>query len=293
MIHEARLKRKQKVLKDKIKLKIKPDNAIQNLIDRERKLNPIIKNLLMMDSFDFTTDLNVNILGHIFEQSISDLEELKEEKVSRRKKECVFYTPEYITDYICRNTIIPYLSKSGTNSTQTLIYEYENNIEELEKKFREIKILDPACGSGAFLIKAVDILLEIHKEILNLKQFLRPEKYSDNGQAKMDKWNEESEAKEIIENNIYGVDINPESAEITKLALFLKIAERGKKLSELTNNIKVGNSLISDKSIDKMAFNWELEFPQIFYDENDKERVNTGFNVVIGNPPYLNIREHI
>ena len=270
----------------KIKLKIKPDNTIQSLIDRERKLNPIIKNLLIMDSFDFTTDLNVNILGRIFEQSISDLEELKEEKVSRRKKEGVFYTPEEITDYVCRNTIIPYLSKSGANSIGELFLEYENDIEELEKKFREIKILDSACGSGAFLIKAVDILLEIHKEILRLKIRNNPEKYSDNGQTKMDKWNEESEAKKIIENNIYGVDINPESVAITKLALFLKIAERGKKLSELTNNIKVGNSLISDKSIDN-AFDWELEFPDIFHDEKGKRKENPGFDVVIGNPPYV------
>ena len=71
----------------KIKLKIKPDNTIQSLFDRERKLNPIIKNLLIMDSFDFTTDLNVNILGRIFEQSISDLEELKEENILFEKKE--------------------------------------------------------------------------------------------------------------------------------------------------------------------------------------------------------------
>ena len=109
---------------------------------------------------------------------------------------------------------------------------------------------------------------------MNLKQFLRPEKYSDNGQAKMDKWNEESEAKEIIENNIYGVDINSESVAVTKLALFLKIASRGKRLIELTDNIKVGNSLISDKSIDEMAFDWEVQFPE-------------KFDIVIGNPPYI------
>ena len=270
-----------------IKLKkINPDNTIQSLINKVRKLNPIIKNLLMMNSFDFTTDLNVNILGHIFEQSISDLEELKGGKVSKRKKDGAYYTPEYLTDYICRNTIIPYLSKSGASSIRELIVEYKDNIEELEKKFREIKILDPACGSGAFLIKAIDILLEIHKEILAVKMFLYPERYSENDQTKMDKWNEESEAKKIIENNIYGVDINPESAGVTKLALFLKIASRGKKLIELTNNIKVGNSLISDKSIDKMAFNWELEFPQIFCEENGNKKIDGGFSCIIGNPPW-------
>ncbi len=101
-------------------------------------------------------------------------------------------------------------------------------------------------------------------------------KYSDNGQTKMDKWNEESEAKKIIENNIYGVDVNPESVAVTKLALFLKIAERGKKLSGLTNNIKVGNSLISDKSIDEMAFDWEEQFPE-------------KFDAVVGNPPYVQL----
>ena len=137
----------------------------ENIIKKHNSLNPIISNLLIMDSFDFNTEVNVNILGHIFEQSISDLEGLKNQTDSKRKKEGVYYTPEYITDYICRNTIIPYLSKTGTNQISILIDEYENNIEVLEKKFQEIKILDPACGSGAFLIKSIDVLLEINREI--------------------------------------------------------------------------------------------------------------------------------
>ena len=135
----------------------------------KNKINPIIKNMLLMASFDFNTEVNVNILGHIFEQSISDIEDLKTDKSSKRKKDGIFYTPEYITDYICRNTIIPYFSKEGVCNVPDLIKEYESNIEELEKKFKEMKILDPACGSGAFLIKATDVMLEIFKAIQEFK----------------------------------------------------------------------------------------------------------------------------
>lgn len=150
-----------------LKKSVKLDEYSQKIVKRYGdKLNPLISNLLIMDSFDFTTEVNVNILGHIFEQSISDLEELSGKETSKRKKDGVYYTPEYITDYICRNTIIPYLSKSGKiTDPQDLVLEYGEDLESLEKKFREIKILDPACGSGAFLVKAVDILLEINKVI--------------------------------------------------------------------------------------------------------------------------------
>lgn len=259
------------------KLKIKPDEETKKIINKyQNELNPIIINLLMMDSFDFTTEINVNILGHIFEQSISDLEELKQEGISRRKKEGIYYTPEYITDYICRNTIVRYLSKSGTISIPDLIEEHKNNIDELEKKFREIKILDPACGSGAFLVKAVDILLEIHKEIQIIKESRGT--YSTGNQFQLTKWNEEAEARIFVENNIYGVDINSESIEITKLSLFLKIASKNRRLIGLEKNIKIGNSLVDDKSVDVKAFDWNKEFPEV---------MSFGkFNIIIGNPPY-------
>ncbi len=248
----------------------------------KNKLNPIIRNVLLMASFDFNTEVNVNILGHIFEQSISDIEDLKTDKSSRRKKEGIFYTPEYITDYICRNTIIPYLSEKGVNSVPDLIKEYSDNVEDLEKKFKEMKILDPACGSGAFLIKATDIMLEIFKAIQEFKQEEGEyeakrglkKKSNNKGQLVLEKWNEEAEAREIIENSIYGVDINEESVEITKLSLFLKMARKNRKLTDLSNNIKQGNSLINDEEIaGKLAFDWDKEFP-------------FKFDVVIGNPPY-------
>ncbi|PIN85003.1 MAG: hypothetical protein COV47_04480 [Candidatus Diapherotrites archaeon CG11_big_fil_rev_8_21_14_0_20_37_9] len=265
----------------------KLNEAEQQLVNTYKdKLNPIISNLLIMASYDFKTEVNVNILGHIFEQSLTDLEELKEGEISKRKKEGVYYTPEYITDYICRNTIIPYLSKKDATTVEDLLNEYSSNISELEKKFKEIKILDPACGSGAFLIKAVDVLLEIQKGIQEIKQQkgiytrtaqLKKKKFE--GMISLTKWWEEDEAREIIENNIFGVDINEESVEITKLSLFLKIARKNKKLIDLSQNIKCGNSLIDDPSIDEKAFNWQKEFKEIFD--------NGGFDVIIGNPPYV------
>ena len=240
-----------------------------------------------MASFDFNSEINVNILGHIFEQSISDIEELQQEGVSRRKKDGVYYTPEYITDYICRNTIIPYLSTKNATNPRELVLEYSNDIEELERKFAEIKILDPACGSGAFLIKAVDVLLEINKEVQLFKQdkggytaIKKGRKVKkDVGQLVLRKWHDEDEARNIIENNIFGVDINEESVEITKLSLFLKIARKNKKLIDLSKNIKNGNSLVDNKEfVGEIAFRWKDNFKKI-YDQGK-------FDIVIGNPPW-------
>ena len=84
----------------------------------------------------------------------------------------------------------------------------------------------------------------------------------------------------ILENNLFGVDINEESVEIAKLSLWLRTAQKGKKLTSLNNNIKCGNSLIGDKEVaGEKAFNWAKEFPKVFN--------KGGFDVVIGNPPYV------
>ena len=250
-------------------------------------LNPIYKNLLLISSFDFGSELSVNILGHIFENSIGDIEELKDETKERRKKDGVFYTPEYITDYICRKTIIPYLSKNGEASTiHELISEYEedsNSLEELDEKLKEVKIIDISCGSGAFLNKAVDVLFEIH-EALHASKYAKDEtlnQYFDSLDSR----------RQIISNNIYGVDINEESVEITKLSLFLKLAtstgvKKGFKLPNLDKNIKCGNSLVNDKTIaGNKSFNWNREFEEVFNDE-------FGFDIMVGNPPYVNAKLH-
>ncbi len=239
-----------------------------------KKINPIYWNLLTISSINFESDLDVNILGHIFENSIGDLEDLKEGSKGRRKKDGIFYTPAYITEYICKNTIIPYLSKSGKSTeVKDLIDEYwGSDIHELDEKVKKIRIVDPACGSGAFLNKAADILVEIHEEIHKTlyKDDKTLAKFFDNV----------GERRKILKNNIYGVDLNEESVEITKLSMFLKVAQKDSALPDLDKNIKCGNSIVDDPEYaGEKAFNWEERFSEIF--EEGK------FDVVIGNPPYV------
>ncbi|MEI6711953.1 MAG: DNA methyltransferase [bacterium] len=142
---------------------------------------------------------------------------------------------------------------------------------EYQKILHNVKVLDPACGSGAFLVRVFDWLLAENKRVTNIL-------YETNDQMKLG--DDENYFREILKNNIYGVDLNEESVEITKLSLWLKSAQKGKKLLTLDNNIKCGNSLIDDPTVagDK-AFNWNTEFADIMG--------SGGFDVIVGNPPYV------
>lgn len=169
-----------------------------------------------------------------------------------RKKMGIYYTPDYIIDYIVRNTLGELLKNEKVN---------------VEK----IRVLDPACGTGLFLIKAFDVLNEYY--LKNDKNYLQTEMGFKTDLPFTTK-------VKILKNNIFGVDLDKQAVEIAQLNLLLKIAENGQWLSLLQENIKCGNSLIDDSAIagDK-AFKWEDEFPEVM-----KEG---GFDVVIGNPPYV------
>ncbi|MBR1618770.1 N-6 DNA methylase [bacterium] len=238
--------------------------AYDEILDKLIIKDEMFTHIKELARYDFESDLNVNILGHIFEQSLSDLEQIKNEldgiqedkKNSKRKKDGIFYTPEYITHYIVEETIGKYL-------------------EENPDKLETIKILDPACGSGAFLNQA-------HSFLLKQRQIQVEEniKNADKSQLNLFKHTNQAEHdRSILLNNLFGVDLNKESVEITKLALWLKTANSKCKLNNLDENIKCGNSLIDDENIagDK-AFKWENEYKDIMQ--------NGGFDVIIGNPPY-------
>ena len=275
--------------------------------------NEVFEEMQKISEYDFDSELNENILGHIFEQSISDIEDLKKElngeefdkKKGKRKKDGIFYTPKYITKYIVENSIknwlddkrkelgedkLPELTKKdfeikySSKKSDERIYSknYKKHIE-FWTKYREavknIKIVDPACGSGAFLITAFEYLLN-YNNYLNDKIFdLTGVKdlFSDT-------------TKEILQNNIFGVDLNKESVEITKLSLWLKTADKNKTLATLENNIKCGNSLIDDIEIaGELAFDWEKEFPQVFNTaKNYQNFVDTA--IARGQDPLSNIK---
>ncbi|MEG4312814.1 MULTISPECIES: Eco57I restriction-modification methylase domain-containing protein [unclassified Microcoleus] len=254
--------------------------------------NPLCSLLNKLTRFDFDTEVSVDILGHIFEQSVTDLEELNAEtagqeynqKKGKRKTQGVFYTPAYITQYIVEVSLGGYLQRREQELRDLFLMGEvaEESVQPPKKtaiKFwkayrdevlQKTRVIDPACGSGAFLIAAFDYLMQQYERVDRELNALGC-KPKDGNSLEFD--------RSILSNNLYGVDLLPESAEITKLSLWLKTAEPGKTLTYLDDNIKAGNSLVADSNVADTAFDWQAEFPQIFADG--------GFDVVLGNPPYV------
>jgi hypothetical protein len=266
----------------------KPD-VLLDTIDIDDEL--LFKHTSILTKYDFESQVDVNILGHIFEHSLNEIESVNAEiegvefdkQKSKRKKDGVFYTPKYITKYIVDNTVgklceekkaeldireEEYL-KGPKNRAKTTLQQLDEKLTTYRNWLLELTICDPACGSGAFLNQALDFLITEHRWVDEMSS-----KLIGGGFVFPDIENS------ILEKNIYGVDLNDESVEIAKLSLWLRTAQKGRKLTSLNSNIKCGNSLIDSKAVagDK-AFSWEKEFPDVF--------AKGGFDVVIGNPPYV------
>jgi type I restriction-modification system DNA methylase subunit len=267
----------------------KKDKLSHQLKINNKTLKTIISQLYYPECpYEFSV-LSVEILGSAYEQFLGKTITINnrgkaviELKPEVRKAGGVYYTPQYIVDYIVINTIGKLCDK------------------KTPKEVSEIKIVDPACGSGSFLIGAYQFLLNWHKDYYaqnpNKKNPLTPE-----GNLTT------PEKKKILLNNIFGVDIDTNAVEVTKLSLLLKcmegetqasIAHQMKMFNErvlptLDDNIKSGNSLIDTDYYDTQLdfgeeriikpFSWQKAYPTVFK--------NRGFDVVIGNPPYVFTRD--
>jgi type I restriction-modification system DNA methylase subunit len=212
-------------------------------------------------SYDFSI-IDADVLGTVYEQYLSHILKKTEKRATltenhtHKKEQGIYYTPTYIVDYIVRSTLGELLKNENIDAER-------------------IKVLDPACGSGSFLIKAFDVLDEHYRK--------NDEDYSQT-QLDLETGTTFTRKVKILQNNIFGVDLDKQAVEITQLNLLLKIAEKGHRLPLLEQNMRCGNSLIDDEKLagDK-AFKWEEQFKEIM-----KEG---GFDVVIGNPPYVRQEE--
>ena len=271
-----------------------PDELTPNLTIDDKPLKEILKSLYYPDSpYEFSV-LPADILGHVYEQFLGKVIRLTsghravvEDKPEVKKAGGVYYTPTYIVNYIVKNTVGKLLEG------------------KTPKQAAKLKVLDPACGSGSFLIGAYQHLLDWHRDqyIADGCEKHTKELYQGPGGD----WRlTTAERKRILLNNIYGVDIDPQAVEVTKLSLLLKVLEgesdetlarqfrlfHERALPDLGSNIKCGNSLIGPDFYDNQqmslldeeeryrinVFNWKTEFQEIMK--------AGGFGAVIGNPPY-------
>lgn len=263
-----------------------------------------------LSAYDFSEELGVEVLGHVFERSITDLEAIHAEieggdapERSKRSQEGVFYTPQWVTRFVVDQTLGEWLrgrhdalrDRLGVDSVPESFTNKRRAAEvafwrAYQDELRDVKVLDPSCGSGAFLVAAFDALLAEYERANRTLAEL------EGGQAGLF-----DPDREILSRNLYGVDVSAESVEITRLSLWLKTARRGQPLTALDATIRSGNSLVapladgagpqdvdafgalSDHERDR-AFDWRASFSEVF---DDEDRDRSGFDVVVGNPPYV------
>ncbi len=235
--------------------------------------------------------LGLYTLGHIFEQSITELEMLEAQfegresvnKLSGRKTDGVYYTPEWIVDRLVDGTIGPCLLEMRREAGWSETGPPDGAaVERYREALRRFTVLDPACGSGAFLITALRYLEAAWRDTEPLRDVGAPSE----------------PMHDFLATAIHGVDINPSSVEIAQLALWLHTARSDRPLSSLDATVKSGNSLVSP------AFYIGLQ--EDAFDDVKRERVNTfdwvaafpavaargGFDAVVGNPPYVKLQNY-
>ena len=272
-----------------------PDAALDALVVSDK----LVARFTALSGYDYEGEVSVTVLGRIFEQSVSDLERIADagdistfalggeaaQKIKintknvdgKRKRDGVVYTPDHITRFIVEQTLQPVIierflqvhSRYFVNGPTGGSWRPATKDEKLQTvksvapqhtteyqfwlawqtELTALRVCDPACGSGAFLVAAFDVLREAYTQLHFKLRELAPAELLN-----------ADISHEILQNNLFGVDINAESIEITKLSLWLKTAERGRQLAGLEANFYQGNSLVADTAVDSLAFDWQGHF---------------------------------
>jgi hypothetical protein len=242
---------------------------------------------------DATQSLTLYTLGRIFEHSITELEykvgELEGRetvaKLSKRKRDGVYYTPEWVVNYLVQETMGPWFAaaREASGWAEDDAEPAPQALKTYLAKLRSIKVVDPACGSGAFLISAFRKLLDERTVVAAVMQqrALKDDQGIGDDESKI--------VSDILTHNIYGVDINPASVEIAKLALWLHSARVRSPLSTLDGNLLCGNSLVA-----KDVWSIVTKTPQAEGRINPFDWEGTfaegSFDIVLGNPPYVKLQ---
>ncbi|MDO8630790.1 MAG: N-6 DNA methylase [Phycisphaerales bacterium] len=253
--------------------------------------------------YDFRDEVNVDVLGHLFERSITELERYRAgglfdvlpartkkgamPKSAQRKRLGTYYTPPEFTELLMTVAVDAVISQrydavaraQGIDPTDDAarlhLADSADYWRDCLAALRDVKVCDPACGSGAFLIRAYEHFDDCYGEIVEKLTALKARDVRDFAEAV---------PYMILADNLFGVDLSEEAVEITQLALWIRSARRNRTLADLSRNIVCGNSLVDDSNVDSRAMKWEETFPAAF------QRPQCGFDCVVGNPPWERIK---
>ncbi|MFD1362529.1 Eco57I restriction-modification methylase domain-containing protein [Lentibacillus salinarum] len=273
-----------------------------HVLDQLTVRDAIFPSIEKLTGYDYAAELDVSVLGHMFEQSIHDMEYIKTELLGHRSEpergirnqNGIFYTSSGVAEQLLEETLYSWIEdrraeivkrlsgdgqgtlqeavSTGYEKMQLTVNQKMTLYRELRQQLNSVTILDPAAGSGALLNSAFDrLVLEREKLTQKLAKLQEGQVASSH-----DNW-------QILHRNLYGVDLHEESIGIARLSLWLKSGHKYDEWTSLQDNLKTGNSIIDQSDVSDKAFNWHEAFPAIMNDG--------GFDIIIANPPYVFTRD--